>query len=141
MEELIEKYKGVPAIDAARAMSGLRATKDELEERLKEVNIEYDFLRLTHLPEQLENEGIQNIKVEGVGKVTLRGDVYVSVLAENREEFHGWLRDTGRGDLIKDSVNASTLKAAAKQWLKAGEVIPETLVKITPYTQAVITKG
>lgn len=141
MEELEQKYEGVNAIDAARAMHNLRALKDGLEEQLKGINIEYDFIRLNYLPEQLENEGIQNIKVEGVGKVTLRGDVYVSVLVENREVFHEWLRDTGRGDLIKDSVNASTLKAAAKQWLKAGEVIPETLVKITPFTQAVITKG
>jgi hypothetical protein len=136
----MEKYRDIPAIDAIRAMAELRARKDALEEQSKAIGAEYDYLRLEYVPERMEQEGIQNMKVDGVGKVSLRGDLYVSVLADNRDAFHEWLRETGRGDLIRDTVNASTLKAAAKDWIRSGEELPESLIKVTPYTQAVITK-
>lgn len=136
-----EKYKDMATVDIVRAMAELRAQKDELEEKLKLINVEYDYIRLQRLPEKMEEEGIQGLKVDGVGRVSLRGDIYVSVLADNREVFHTWLRDTNRGDLIKDTVNASTLKASVKEWIKRGEEIPEELIKVTPFTMSVITKS
>lgn len=136
-----EKYKDMATVDIVRAMAELRAQKDELEEKLKLINVEYDYIRLQRLPEKMDEEGIQGLKVDGVGRVSLRGDIYVSVLADNREVFHTWLRDTNRGDLIKDTVNASTLKASVKEWIKRGEEIPEELIKVTPFTMSVITKS
>ena len=136
-----EKYKSMATVDIVRAMAELRTKKDELEEKLKLINVEYDYLRLQRIPEKLDEEGIQGMKVEGVGRISLRGDVYVSVLAENRGMFYDWLRDTNRGDLIKDTVNASTLKASVKEWIKKGESLPEEFLKVTPFTMAVITKS
>ncbi len=140
-EENSEKFKGVSTIDAIRRMAELKKQKDGLDAQVKDIVSEYDFLRLVLIPERFDAEGISNMKIDGVGRVNLRGDVYVSVLAENREQFYGWLRDTGRGSLIQDNVNPSTLKAAAKEWMRSGEEIPEELIKITPYTQSVITKS
>lgn len=54
--------------------------------------------------------------------------------------FTDWLVLNGAGDLIQETVNASSLKAAIKAWIKKGAPPPETLFKITPAPLVSITK-
>lgn len=127
-------------VQLATEYRALKDEKEEIESVLKTINIRLEIIAKQELPAAMDDEGVSNITVEGVGKVYLRGEVYVSILADNREAAYQWLRDTGRGSLIQDTVNASSLKAAAKQWLKDGDSIPEDLIRVTAITIAIISK-
>jgi hypothetical protein len=81
------------------------------------------------------------MNIDGVGRISLRADIYASVKSGMKETAYTWLSDVGAGDLIQDSVPPSTLKAFLKNRLKAGEDIPEDLFNVTPYQQATLTKG
>lgn len=124
--------------DRIKKLSILKKEGDELTERLKEINKAIDVLVKRDIPQLMEDSGINRVEINGVGRVDLRGDLYVSVLKSDQEEFYNWLRNTNRGSLITETVNSSTLKAAAKGWLTSGEDLPPIL-KIQPYTKAVLT--
>lgn len=135
-----EKYKGMTTLDLVRAMARVQADKEDADEEAKQIGKEFDYLRLKMIPARFEEEGIENLKVEGVGRVSLTGDMYVSILADNREKAYEFFRDIGKGSLITESINSSTLKAAVKSMIKSGEEVPEELIKVTPFTRASITK-
>lgn len=143
-EELLNnfevKFEDMTTKEVITYMNDLAGEKACIEEQLKGVNAEYDYLRLNLIPNRFEEEGIENITIEGIGRVSLTGDMYVSVLAENREKMYEWLDEIGKDSLITKTVNASTLKAAVKAMIRAGEEIPEDLIKVTPFTRASITR-
>lgn len=134
------RYTGMDIEDIIRAMKALMARRDEADEILKGINKEFDYLRLSLIPKIFEDRGIANMKIADVGRVNLTADIYASIPADKREEAYQWLSDTGHGDLIGSTVNASTLKAFLKGQLLKGEELPEGLFKVTPFTRASITK-
>lgn len=120
--------------------SRLKSEKDLLEEQLTVINKRIEILSRQDIPNAMDEAGIQNVNFEGIGRISLRGDVFASISADNKEAAYEWLEATGRGSLIKPTVNSSTLKAAIKAWILDGEQIPEDLFKVTPYTQATLTR-
>lgn len=134
------KYEGKTTLELVAAMADYGQQKDDLKDQLKGVNAEYDFLRLKAVPDAFERDNIENLKVAGIGRVSLTGDMYVSIVKSKTEEFFQWLRDKGSGSLIKETVAPSTLKASMKAWMKKGEAPTDLLVKVTPFTRASITK-
>lgn len=140
LNEFESKFKKMTTKEVISYMNDLAELKSQHEDSLKAVNIEYDYLRLNFIPNRFDEEGIQNITIEGIGRVSLTGDLFVSVLAENREKMHEWLSDIGKGSLITNTVNASTLKATIKAMMRAGEEIPEDIIKVTPVSRASITR-
>jgi len=67
--------------------------------------------------------------------------MHVSIKEGSNELFYTWLRDNGRGDLIQPNINPSTLKATVKNMVREGEVVPEELLNVSPFTRASITKS
>lgn len=134
-------YSNSTLIGLIMAMHSVADSKGKAEEELKNINIHYDLLRIELIPAKMEEEGIENIKVEGVGRISLTGDMWVSVPAAHRDAFYDWLRGEGLGDLIKPTVNASTLKAMIKGRMQKGQEIPDEIIKVTPFTRASITKA
>lgn len=120
--------------------SRLKSEKDLLEEQLTVINKRIEILSRQDIPNAMDEAGIQNVNFEGIGRISLRGDVFASISADNKEAAYEWLEATGRGSLVKPTVNSSTLKAAIKAWILDGEQIPEDLFKVTPYTQATLTR-
>lgn len=135
------EYAGLDMVGAILEMARVAALKDEIDAKLSEVNKRYDYLRLSLVPTKMDETGVPNIRIEGVGRVSLTGDMYVSIPADSREEAYQYLMDTGHGDIIKPGINPSTLKATIKAMMKKGEEIPEDKFKVTPFTRASITKG
>lgn len=135
-----EKYDGMSLVDLVQAMSTFQNRKESIEEQLKIINKEFDFLRITKIPTVMEDEGVDRISVTGIGRVSLTADMHVSIKAEKKGEFFVWLRDNGRGDLLQENINPSTLKAAVKGMLRSGEDIPEEMLNVSPFTRASITK-
>lgn len=136
-----EQYDSMSLVELVHAMSTLQNRKESTEEQLKLIQKEFDFLRITKIPAKMEDEGIDRINVTGIGRVSLTADMHVSIKSEMKPQFHEWLRDTGRGDLLQETVNPSTLKAAVKSMYRSGEEIPEGLLNVSPFTRASITRS
>lgn len=139
MEQYLQMYGEKSVVELAGYLRELKDLKEVREDSLKDTNMRIEAITKVLLPQKMDEQGIQNVKIDGVGRISLRGEVYASILAENRELAYDWLRSTGRAALITNTVNPSTLKAAAKEWLKNGEEIPE-FIKITPATVATLTR-
>lgn len=140
MQNEFSHYDEMSVVDLVTAMATLQKSKESLEDSLKAINKEFDFLRITKIPGKMEDEGIDRITVSGIGRVSLTADMHVSVKAEKKAEFFDWLRDNGRGDLLQENINPSTLKATVKGLVKNGEELPEHLLNVSPFTRASITK-
>lgn len=128
-------------LDLVREMKALKDAKEAADAVAKELNRRWDFMRLQLIPETFEAQGLKNAKLDGVGRVSLRGELYASILPGQKEAAFTWLDDNGRGDLVQKAVNSSSLKASMKKMLMSGEEIPEDIFKVTPYTMATITKA
>jgi len=140
-ENEYSKYDSMTLVQIIESMSTIQKAKERLEDELKLINKEFDFLRITKVPAKMEEDGVDRITVAGVGRVSLTADMHVSVKADMKDKFYEWLRDNGRGDLLQETVNASTLKAAVKGMYKNGEEIPDTMLNVSPFTRASITKA
>lgn len=138
--KLVKFYEGYNALELIRAMDRIRVQKDTIEAEFKMTAAEYEYLSKTAIPEAFEREGIKNMNVEGVGLVKLTADIYASIKSGAKDKLFQWLRDSGFGDLIVDSVAPSTLKSFLKGRIKAGDEYPEEFVNVTPYSRASITK-
>lgn len=126
-------------VELAKELATLKAERDALVEESKIKYARIEEISKFDLPQLMDDEGVTNVTIEGIGRVSLQSGVFASIVKANETEAFEWLRATGKESLINETVNASMLKAAAKEWLKSGEPIPEC-IKITPYTAAVITK-
>lgn len=137
-----DKYKKVTQLKKlVEAMHAVKKTKEELEANLKEANAEFDVLRFELIPTQMENDGVERVSYEGIGRVSLTADLRVTVLAQNKAGLMSWFRKNKLGDLVSETINASTLKAWVKKRMTDGKTVPSELLNVTPITRASITKG
>jgi hypothetical protein len=121
----------------------LRTLKTDLEEigRLKtEIQKAYDFLSEGVLPDRMDEEGIQTLKIKDVGRLQMTTDIRCAVPAANREPMKEWLIEHGHGSMVSETINASTLKAFVREMMKENKEWPEELLKVTPYSRAVVVK-
>lgn len=139
IDDARKKYAGLTLHNLVKAMQEVRTQKDELEERLKWVNADYDTLRIELIPAKMEEDGVERISYEGIGRVSLTGDMNVRI--KDKAGYFNWLRTNKLGDLIVETVNSSTLKAWVKNRIKGGKPVPEDLLDVKPFTRASITKG
>ena len=61
----------------------------------------------------MEEEGLQNFRDDERGLVYIRQDTFASV--EDQAKLYAHLRANNMGDVIKETVNAKTLAAIAKE--------------------------
>lgn len=132
-------YGGKPLKKLVEEMNELRKLKEKTERELAKVNAFYDVLRFEKVPEQMESDGVENVRFEGIGLVTLTADLRISV--RDKPGLFAWLRAKKLGSLIKQEVAPSTLKASIKNMMKAGKPTPSEFVRIDPITRATIVKG
>ena len=78
----------------------------KLEVKIKDFERERENLVDLVIPQMLNN-GIQNLKLEGIGTAYISKKESVNVI--DVATFHEYLKETGGGDMIKESVNWQTL--------------------------------
>lgn len=127
-------------VQLAREMKKLLTEKENLTFAAHICQKRLDEIRLTELPEAMDNAGFEKMTIADVGTVYIRADLFASIPAAVKEEARAWLVDNGHGDLISTTINGSTFRAWCKEQIKMGEQLPDNLFKVTPYTMAVITK-
>lgn len=131
----------IKTLDLLREFKAAKDYKEAADLIAKEAGKVYDYLRLALVPTRFDEDGISNMKVDGVGRVQLAGDLYAGIVKGNEEKAFEWLGDNGRGDVVKQTVNNSSLKAILKGMLTKGEEIPAELFKADPFTRASIVKA
>lgn len=104
------------------------------------VQKEYDTLRMGIIPDLMDKENVGSVTYDHIGKVIVTSDLRVSIPAHVRDSAYKWLRENGHGGLVKETVNASSLKAMAKDIMLEGSALPDDLFKVSPYSRASITK-
>lgn len=137
------KYKGQNLKDLLKQMRALRIKLDDLDEKKKPLQKEYDYLCMMRVPETADDEGVASITMK-FGKETKRlqltGDMFVSMI--NTTKAMDWLRDNGHGDVIKTEpyVESATLKGVIKTAVEADEQPPTDAFRMTPFTRASLVK-
>lgn len=134
-----ERYRGMTLVEAVEVMNDLRKHTEDQKKIKATAQKAFDFMRLTVVPETMDDEGIENIRVADVGRVNLQSDMHVAVKKADRGALHDWMDENGYEDLVTDTINGSTLKAWCKERLIQGEELPD-MITVTPFTRAAITK-
>lgn len=111
----------------------LRDTVRDLATKMTALQKHVDALSMELLPTMFNNQNVKSIKVEGVGNVTINDRWSASMI--HKEKALEWLRETGNGGIIIETVNSQTLGAFAKDELRTGKPLPPEIFKVStaPY--------
>lgn len=123
----------------ATRMRAIQARMDDMDIEWKALTKELDEIRLKLIPDLMNEEGIRTVTFDGIGRVQLAADLYVSIIG-NKEETYEWMKDNGYGGVVVEYVHPSMLKATIKEGMKAGREFPEDKFKISPFSRASIVK-
>ena len=119
--------------------AALRREYDALEARLDQVKAEINDLSQNIIPSVFASQDVQTIKILDVGRVTVNTRWTASM--PDKPLGMQWLKSTGNGGLVIETVNAMTLAAFAKQRALDGEPLPDNLFNIGTAQTTSITKG
>lgn len=118
LSETLKNLRRKGAIRMARAFVGIRQFDDFLDETVKQWKSFFDELKTVTLPEMMEAEGVTSLPLAEGYRVGMSARMYASIKEGQKEAAYEWLRNNGLGELITETVNASTLSAAAKHRLE-----------------------
>jgi hypothetical protein len=90
------------------------------------------------IPDVMRAANIRSTTIEGVGRVSL-GRRWSASMTDKQEGFN-WLRSTGNGGVIQETVNAQTLGALAKELNENGVELPAPIFTTSIMTYTSITK-
>jgi len=156
-----KKYSEMPYKDLAARMIELRDAAKKAEREKITLDAEHDIIRLRVVPLRFAEDGMTSMNIDGVGRLGLTKDAYCTQVKGVQEEFFQWLRDNDFGDLIKDTVNPSSLKSLVKELQTESaesvaefsvgdddaddktkfDEITEKYVNFTPFMRASVTKS
>lgn len=138
-----DKLKELTLTDLFRFFTTLKLFDDALEEVAKDVGKIKDLLKEVKIPARVEAEGVTTQTfMHGNNKyrVTVAENVRASLPAENRAAGFAWLRAHDLGDLIVETVNASTLSATARTLLEEAKELDPDLFKVAIVPTTSVTK-
>jgi len=140
-ETAIESWKGQTIPQLGARLAELKRALEASKAKNTMCQIMYDMLAIDVLPDRMEDEDIEVIKIKDVGRLQVKADIRCSCPAANRDKLMAWLREHKQAALIANAVNAATLKAYVKESIKNGEDYPHKILKIEPYSRASIVKA
>ena len=115
-EEMLKDTKDmldeIEVTDIAEQCVLLKKKEDEvaeLEDKLKAKKAEADDISSRVIPELLQEQGLQEIKLAEGSKVSVKKEFRATLPKDDlrRESAYQWLRDQGLGDIIKNNVTVS----------------------------------
>lgn len=118
------------------------------EEKVKSLKAKCAFAREVLFPGRMDAEESRTATSAETGnRMSRTSKMYASIIpdategAEPQGKAFKWLRDNNLGSLIKETVNASTLSATAKELVENGRELPDDLFKVHTKDSVSITKG
>lgn len=130
---------GIPQL--AKHIRDVKTALDEVKSVQAELQKHYDHITINVAPEMMDEEGVEVTRIKDVGRLQMKSDIRCTTPSENRDQLIYWLQKNGCGSMVKNDVNASTLKAFVKDAMKNGSPYPEELLNIHPYTRATVVKA
>ena len=139
----LDKQRKRGAIASARSFVVLHRLKDKFEALDKAFSALYQEFKSQVLPEIFESEGITSLPLAEGYRVGIRHDTRASIRKGMKDAAYAWLRENGLDDLVTETVNSSTLSAAAEFELEEHcREFPEDLfnVVLVPTTSVTVTR-
>lgn len=122
--------KESPMGDAIDMVAGLNGVIESVEECLKPVKAQLAFSKEVTMPERMDAEKVTTFNTERY-RVTKTMKTLASIPADARADAYAYLRaDDNLATLITETVNSSSLSAAAKEIMEQGRELPEDLFKV-----------
>ena len=128
-------------IELIRHYDKLREVNEAVKKARKALDDLEDHLSHSDVPDAFKRAGIKTISIEDLGRVTVAYKWGCSIVDGKKPESFQWLRQSGNGSLIIETVNAQTLAAFAKAEVEThGRELPTDLfsTSLRPYVS--ITK-
>ena len=112
LKDTSDMLDNVEMTDIAQQCVKLKEKEDEiaeLEDKLKAKKAEADDISSRVIPELLQEQGLQEIKLSDGSKVSVKKEFRATLPKDDlrRESAYQWLRDQGLGDIIKNNVTVS----------------------------------
>jgi hypothetical protein len=136
-----ESYESMSIPELAIELKRLKEELDKFDRIKKTYQGAYDYLSISVLPERMDEEDIDTMKIANVGRLQTSADIRCNIPAANKEKVQEWLKENGHGSMVKAEINASTFKAFVKERIKEGKEYPDDLIKVDPYTRATVVKA
>ena len=84
-------------IELGKELFDLKAEKEELEEKLKEINKRKEVLEVHEIPNLMQDTEITKFTIDGYGTIYKKNDVRAYIRVDNQEEAFDWLNENGHG--------------------------------------------
>lgn len=114
----MEDCAGAGAAALARGFVAMRRLKDKIEEFEKTFNGLFEDYKNDKLPAAFEAEGIRSLPLNEGFRVGVSTTIRASIREGMKVEAYDWLNKNKLGNLITETVNASTLSAAVRHELE-----------------------
>lgn len=111
--------------DLTKELRELTDHVEEIEEQVKIAKKRMQVLKTAAIPEAMDDADIDKITVKGVGTISVKTEVYATILKEDRERWYQWLRENANADLIVPWVFPGTQKAFIKERIETGQGYPD----------------
>lgn len=141
LEQLKEICEGKTLVELATLMSSIKADLEAAAVIKTGIQKQFDYLAFGLIPEMMDDEGIETLKITDVGRLQVTSDIRCACPAGNREKLAEWLRDHKHGALVQGTVNSSSLKAFVKEMIKEDGEYPKELLKIEAFSRASVVKA
>jgi len=97
------------------------------------------FKELT-MPEACEQAGLENVPLSEGYRVGTSTTIRASIRPDMKQEAFVWLMEHQNGDVIQETVNASTLSALARELREVNVDLPEDLFNVADVNNTSVTK-
>jgi len=121
--DVVRKQATPKAVEMYVALKTLADDYDEVGKALTETVTE---LKQKTIPEKFETEGVSSFTTTSGYRVTVSVTPRASMKGDKLLCFQ-WLRDNNLGDIVTETVNASTLSSVAKSMLEEGKELDPDL--------------
>lgn len=129
--KLVREYnEDFSPIELSRYFVKIRRVKDAIDAETKNFNAFYEELAKIKIPEVFDRHKVPSITLDEGYRVTVSHALRASIRGGLKDEAHAWLRDHGLGDIVTETVNASTLSAVAKTMAEENQELDPELFNV-----------
>lgn len=125
--------------EAVRHLKAVRDLKDAVAELAKSIGAVAESLNQEKIPTLFKETGTTSTTVDGY-RYTMSNSVKASIMKDKRDDAFQWLRDNELGELITETVNASTLSAQARILADEGMELDPDLFNVYVQPNMSVTK-
>ena len=133
------QYADMDLKELAQAFVNWKEEHQKRKEWAAKAYHEWNYIRFK-IPELMEEMGMSTAKFNGIGRVQLSHQA--SCKQKDFNALTEWMKKHGHEDLIKETINSSSLNAFIKAQIAAGEEIPsDDIIEFKPYTVGSVVKA